>query len=140
MEEPRGGRLGHSEDRVYYGNVWFEPGTEGDERRVAKAVHAAGYRLLGTYLLCLDLRGSRYSGLRNAMTHRYVRVFRYGHAGKGGYDFDKLADLTGEVLFKVKCAIIYISQFITAEEQRKNAGRELGALPAWTDQNLDLRN
>jgi len=131
-------KLGHSEDSVYYGNVWFEPGTENNERRVAKAVHAAGYRLLGTYLLCLELRGSRYSSLRNAMTHRYVRVFRYGPAGKGGHDFDKLADQTGEVLFKVKCAIIYVSQFITAEEQRKHAGETLGTLPAWTDQNLDL--
>jgi tetratricopeptide (TPR) repeat protein len=131
-------RIGHDENNVYYGNVWFEPGTEGASRRIADAVRASGYRLLGTYLLCLELRGSRYSSLRNAMTHRYVRVFRYGTVAKGGYDFDRLVDLTGEVLFKVKCAIIYVSQFITAEEQRKHKGSVVGTLPAWTNQNLDL--
>jgi tetratricopeptide (TPR) repeat protein len=130
--------IGHNEDSVYYGNVWFEPGQAVGERRIAESVRAAGYRLLGTYLLCLELRGSRYSSLRNAMTHRYVRVFRNGPVAKGGYDFERLVDLTAEVLFKVKCAIIYVSQFITSEEQKKHESGILGTLPAWTNQNLDL--
>lgn len=130
--------IGHNEDSVYYGNVWFEPGRADGDRRIAEQVRAGGDRLLGTYLLCLELRGSRYSSLRNAMTHRYVRVFRSGPSAKGGYGFERLVDLTAEVLFKVKCAIIYVSQFITHEEQKKHKGGILGTLPAWTNQNLDI--
>ncbi|MDQ1581516.1 MAG: hypothetical protein QOD05_2291 [Microbacteriaceae bacterium] len=130
--------IGHNEDSVYYGSVWFEPGQADGERRIAEPVRAAGYRLFGVYLLCLELRGSRYSSLRNAMTHRYVRVFRSGPVAKGGYDFERLVDLTAEVLFKVKCAIIYVSQFITSDEQKKHEGGILGTLPAWTNQNLDI--
>lgn len=130
--------IGHNEDSVYYGSVWFEPGQADGERRIAEPVRAAGYRLFGTYLLCLELRGSRYSSLRNAMTHRYVRVFRSGPVAKGGYDFERLVDLTAEVLFKVKCSVIYVSQFVTSNEQRKHEGGVLGTLPAWTNQNLDI--
>lgn len=130
--------VGHDEQSVYYGNVWFEPGQADRKRSIAEPVRAAGYRLFGTYLLCLELRGSRYSSLRNAMTHRYVRVFRSGPVVKGGYDFERLVDLTAEVLFKVKCSIIYVSQFITSEEKKKHEGGLLGTLPAWTNQNLDI--
>lgn len=130
--------IGHNEDSVYYGTVWFEPGQADGERRIAEPVRAAGYRLFGAYLLCLELRGSRYSSLRNAMTHRYIRVFRSGPVAKGGYDFERLIDLTAEVLFKVKCAIIYVSQFVTSNEQKKHEGGILGTLPAWTNQNLDI--
>ena len=131
-------KIGHDENRVYYGNVWFAPGQQEGERRIAEPVRAAGYRLLGPYLLCLELRGSRYSNLRNAMTHRYARVFRDGPVPKGGYDFEKLIDTTAEVLFKVKCAVIYVSQYIHAAETEKASGKLTGELPAWTNQNLDL--
>ncbi|PPF61589.1 hypothetical protein C5E11_14840 [Clavibacter michiganensis] len=129
--------IGHDEDRVYYGNVWFDP-DETNSMRISEPVRAAGHRLLGTYLLCLELRGSRFSHLRNAMTHRYARVFRGGPVPKGGYDFEKLVDLTAEVLFKVKCGVIYVSQFIHASEMQKFSGKTVGELPAWTNQNLDL--
>jgi hypothetical protein len=33
---------------------------------------------LGLYLLCKGLCGSKYSDIRNALTHRYLRVFRLG--------------------------------------------------------------
>lgn len=131
-------KIGHSEDSVYYGTVWFTPGTSRDEGLLSDAVRAGGYKLLGTYLLCLELRGSRYSTLRNAMTHRYVRVFRGTSPEKGGYDFEHLVQLTAEVLFKVKCAIIYTSQFIMAQESRKSSGQPVGTVPIETDQNLDL--
>lgn len=59
-----------------------------------------------------------------------------GPPAKGGYGFERLIDLTAEVLFKVKCAIIYVSQFITHEEIKKHKCGTLGTLPAWTNQNL----
>jgi len=130
--------IGHAESGVYYGTVWFAPDAVDGERRIAEPVGAAGYQLFGTYLLCLELRGSRYSSLRNAMTHRYARVYRYGPVEKGGYDFDRLVDLTAEVLLKVKCAVIYVTQYIAKTEQSKAAGDRALPLPAWTGQNLDL--
>jgi tetratricopeptide (TPR) repeat protein len=130
--------IGHDENHVYYGSVWFAPDQQEGERRIAEPVRAAGYRLFGAYLLCLELRGSRFSNLRNAMTHRYARVFKGGPVPKGGYDFEKLIDSTAEVLFKVKCAVIYVSQYIHAAETNKFSGELIGELPAWTNQNLDL--
>lgn len=106
----------------------------------AAKVRDQGYRLVGLYLLCKQLNGSKYSHLRNALTHRYLRVFRFTSPPKGAYDFDDLSQLTGEVLRTIKCIIMQATIFIDRMERSKR-GKDsdlVGQIPLNTSQNLDL--
>lgn len=133
--------IGHSESSVYYGNVWYEPGSlDTEEPVLADAVRAGGYRLLGLYLLCRELSGSKYSHLRNALTHRYARVFRVIPGPKGTQTFEEMSALTAELLYKIRCAVMYAALFIEHQERQKYPPSDAPTiqLPLHTDQNLDL--
>ena len=134
--------LGHPEDKVYYGNVWYEPGPadRSAPSHVSEKVKTKGWRLFGLYLLCMELRGSKYSNLRNALTHRYVRVYRIFPGGKETYEFEDLSRMTGEILHMIKCAIMYASIFIDNNERTKYPAGSgpAGQLSLNTNQNLDL--
>ena len=135
--------LGLKEDRCYYRTVWYEHDEAGEPVQptvIAQQVKDQGYRLFGLYLLCQELCGSKYSHIRNALTHRYARVYRAVAGPKGTYTFEELTQTTIDALYKIKCAIMYISLFIEAKEQAKR-GKETGSainMPLNTDQNLDL--
>lgn len=133
--------IGHPEDSVYYHTVWYEPREVNSEEPpvIAQGVRKQGYRLLGLYLLCRDLRGSRYSRLRNALTHRYARVYRGNERPKGTYTFNELSELTVDVMFKVKCAVMYATLFIERCEVAKGASLDgpIGEIRQSTDQHLD---
>jgi len=132
--------LGLSEERCYYGTVWYEHTAEdvpGDPRVLAPQVKAAGYRLFGLYLLCKDLCGSKYSHVRNALTHRYLRVYRADPRPKGSYLFHDLTATTVEVLYKVKCAIVYTALFVWQTESQKHAGQQTAQVRLSADQQLD---
>ena len=133
--------LGISEDRCYYRTVWYEHDADGDPsqpRVVAQIVRDQGPRLFGLYLLHHEL-GGKYADIRNVLTHRYLRVYKAVQGPKGTYLFEDLTSTTTEVLYKVKCAIVYISLFIHDKEQRSGHGAELRAtMPLNTDQHLDL--
>lgn len=132
--------LGHPENSVYYGNVWFDPGSDpASHPPVSQNIQAEGWRLFGLFLLCTQLRGSKYSHLRNALTHRYVRVYRGNPGPKGTYLFEDLSDLTADVLHQVKCAIMYLSIFIDTKERGKRTPYGLTApMPMNSNQHLDL--
>lgn len=113
--------LGHLEDSVYYGNVWFVPKERGDDTPSVisdKIKNEPG--LLGLYLICNDLRGSKYSHLRNALTHRYARIYVSKKAPKGAYTFDDLSTTTVDVFYKIRCCIMYLSLFIARKELYKH--------------------
>lgn len=131
--------LGHPEESVYYHNVWFEKDADEKQPQISDRVKSEPY-LVGLYLLCQDLRGSKYSHLRNALTHRYARTYRVINGPKGTYTFEELSDITTDVMYKVKCAITYLSLFITRKERAKH-GRQQGLvidMPLSTRQNLDI--
>lgn len=133
--------IGHSESSVYYSNVWYEPGSlDTEEPVLADTVRAGGYRLLGLYLLCRELSGSKYSHLRNALTHRYARVYRVIPGPKGTRTFEEMCSLTAELLYKVKCAIMYAALFIEQKERQKypQSGAPTVQMQLHTNQNLDL--
>jgi tetratricopeptide (TPR) repeat protein len=135
--------LGLKEDRCYYRTVWYEHDEAGEPVQptvVSQKVKDQGYRLFGLYLLCQELCGSKYSHIRNALTHRYVRVYRAVAGPKNTYTFEDLTQTTIDALYKVKCAIMYVSLFIAAQERAKR-GAEAGFMPDMslsTDQNLDI--
>ncbi len=133
--------LGFSEDRCYYRNVWYEYDTNGemqDPPIIASKVKAEGYRLFGLYLLCQELCGSKYSHIRNALTHRYLRVYRAVKGPKGTYMFEDLTQITIDVLYKIKCAIMYVSLFIESKEGAKRGEGMMAQMPLSTKQNLDI--
>lgn len=132
--------LGLPEQQCYYGTVWYEHGPDGkpgDPRVLAPQVKAAGYRLFGLYLLCKDLCGSKYSDIRNALTHRYLRVYTAGPRPKGAYLFDDLTATTIEAMYKIKCAITYAALFIWHAEDQKHAGQRTAQMHLSVDQQLD---
>jgi tetratricopeptide (TPR) repeat protein len=133
--------LGHPTDKVYYHNVWFaeQPKDSQEEPKLLQKIKDEPY-LFGLYLLCQELRGSQYSHVRNALTHRYLRVYAAISGPKDTYMFEDLTDLTIEVFYKVRCAIIYLSLFIFRKEQSKHSNEKgkTVTMPLYTNQNLDL--
>ena len=132
--------LGLPEQQCYYGTVWYEHGPDGkpsEPRLIAPAVKAAGHRLFGLYLLCKDLCGSKYSDIRNALTHRYLRVYTSDTKPKGAHLFDDLTATTVEVLYKVKCAVIYAALFVWSKENQKHGNHPTVPAHLSTDQRLD---
>lgn len=134
--------LGLQEDRCYYRSVWYVHGPDGsplDPPVIAPQVKQQGWRLFGLYLLCQDLCGSRYSQIRNALTHRYLRVYRMVDGPKGTYTFEELTRIAIEALYQIKCAIMYALLFIEANEHAKHSGTDrVGTIPLSTRQHLDL--
>lgn len=133
--------LGLPEERCYYRNVWYEldeKGEIGDPPIIKDKVKAEGYRLFGLYLLCQELCGSKYSHIRNALTHRYLRVYRAVQGPKGTYMFEDLTRTAIDVLYKIKCAIMYTSLFIESKEGSKQIEGKVFEMPLSTRQNLDI--
>jgi tetratricopeptide (TPR) repeat protein len=132
--------LGLPEQRCYYGTVWYEHDQQGrpsDPPVLAPAVKSTGYRLFGLHLLCKDLCGSKYSDIRNALTHRYLRVYTADPRPKGSYLFDDLTATTIEATSKVKCAITYAALFVWHMENQKHAGQRTAQMHLSVDQQLD---
>jgi tetratricopeptide (TPR) repeat protein len=132
--------LGLPEQQCYYGTVWYEHGPDGrptDPRVVAAKITAEGHRLFGLYLLCKDLCGSKYSDIRNALTHRYLRVYTTEPKPRRAYLFDEMTATTTEVLYKVKCAIMYAALFVWSKENQKGENHPTVQAHLNTNQLLD---
>lgn len=129
--------LENDENAVYFSNVWFE-GAD-DKGVVSEKILRERY-LVGLFLLSRDLKGSKQSNLRNALTHRYVRVYRGFSGPKGTYTFEELTESTIELLYLVRCAITYLSTFITRKERVKSTPGDnlIVTMPLSSSQNLDI--
>ena len=133
--------LGLPENQCCYGTVWYEHGDGGrpnEPHRIAPKVKDQGYRLFGLYLLCSDLCGSKYSNIGNALTHRYLRVYTAVQGPRGTYLFDDLTATTIDVLYSVKCAVMYLAIFIWIKEHSRHGHGPEVQVPLSTDQHLDL--
>jgi tetratricopeptide (TPR) repeat protein len=132
--------LGIPEDRCYYRTVWYEHDSDGvpvEPRAVAQAIKDQGPRLFGMYLLHHEL-GGKYADIRNVLTHRYLRVFKGVQGPKHTYLFEDLTTITTEALYRVKCAIVYVSLFIHDKEQSGHGPGPAAMMPLNTEQHLDL--
>lgn len=132
--------LGLPEDHCYYRDVWYERDANGEMRDppvISSKVKAQGFRLFGLYQLCQELCGSKYSHIRNALTHRYLRVYRAVKGPKGTYMFEDLTQTTVDALYRIKCAIMYASLFIESIEAAKPGDGLMVQMPLSTKQNLD---
>jgi tetratricopeptide (TPR) repeat protein len=133
--------LGFPEDRCDYRNVWYEHNARGNLGKspvIASKVKTQGYHLFGLYLLCQELDGSEHQAIRNALTHRYLRIYGAIKGPEGTYLFEELTRITIEVLYKVKCAIMYVSLFIESKEASKHGTGLTVEMPLETGQNLDI--
>ncbi|BCL78984.1 hypothetical protein ccbrp13_14490 [Ktedonobacteria bacterium brp13] len=133
--------LGFPEDQCSYRSIWYEHNARGRVTQpptIANKVKTQGHRLLGLYLLCQEIGGSEYQAIRNALTHRYVRVYRAVKGPEGTYLFEELTRIAVDVLYKVKCAIMYISLFIESKEETKGGSGLMAEMPLETGQNLDI--
>lgn len=106
-------QLGNKENEIYFSNVWFVGGDS--ENGLNQKIVEERY-LVGLYLLSQELKNSKQINLRNALTHRYTRIYMESAGTKGSYTFDELTESTIELLYLVKCAITYLSTFITRKE------------------------
>jgi|ERR1035438_598899 hypothetical protein len=134
--------LGLPEDHCYYRSVWYVHGPDDsplDPPAIAPQVKQQGLRLFGLYLLCQDPCGSKYSQIRNALTHRYLRAYHSAGGPKGTYTFKELTRITIEAFYQIKCAIMYVPLFIEASERAKHSDSDrVGTIPLSTRQHLDL--
>lgn len=132
--------LNYKEDdrRLGYSTIWY--GNLDKNGPINEKIREHGAALYGIYSLLEEIRDSELDEIRNATTHRYLRIYR-SMKPEQSYDFEEIVDKTEELLFKVKCAIIYLYNFINTNEEKKK--RELGEgfileMKLYTDQWLDL--
>jgi hypothetical protein len=132
--------LGIPEEKCNYRTVWYEHGAGGtpvEPRVVSAKVKEQGWRLFGLYLLHHEV-GGKYADIRNILTHRYLRVFRTVKGPQHTYLFEDLTTITTEILYKVKCAIVYMSLFIHSKEQSTPGEAPAVSIALNTNQHLDL--
>ena len=133
--------LGFPEDQCSYRSIWYEHNTRGRVVQppiVANKVKAQGHRLFGLYLLCQEIGSSEDQAIRNALTHRYLRVYRAVKGPEDTYLFEELTQITVDVLYKIKCAIMYISLFLESKEETKRGIGFIAEMPLETGQKLDI--
>ncbi|MEX0909789.1 MAG: LA2681 family HEPN domain-containing protein [Candidatus Paceibacterota bacterium] len=154
-------QLGHVEKSSYlnYRNIWYT-----DSTKMYKAFNIWGIKiairkkqqrkinlvmikcentyLFGVYSLCQEI-ALLDNGIRNALTHRYLRVFRAINGPEGTYTFEELSNKTIQMQYLVKSTIISLISFINVEESKKKQqlskkGETMVSIPLPSDQMLDL--
>ncbi len=130
--------LGHDEDsrRLSYYSVWYKNLDKNNDLNESFDAHDAN--IFGLYSLLQDIRSSEFDEIRNALTHRYVRLFR-SMSVKDEYDYEDFVSKTVNLMGQIKCAIIYLHNFInTHENSKKSPEDRLITMHFHTDQWLDI--
>lgn len=133
-------KLGHEESMVNCRNIWFK-----DLKKVdgfADNIKEQNYMIFGIYSVIEEL-GAKPAGVRNALEHRYLRISTMGGDEYGAPTFSDFTKETEIVYYKIKCAIVYLLNFINATENQKKAeftknGEILPIVPVHTAQWLDI--
>jgi tetratricopeptide (TPR) repeat protein len=132
--------LGHKENnpRLSYHSVWFDELDK--KKRINDKIKLHQAKLFGLYSVFDEIKKSELDEIRNALTHRYLRVSRTMGSINGFTDYEDLVEKTEALLFKVKCSIIYLHLFINDVESKKNGvnDKKLLKMPINTGQWLDL--
>lgn len=128
------------EKDVSYRNIWFDKLKQ--KNGYNSTVLEGNYRLFGLYSV-LDELGGEPSGNRNSMEHRYFIISTLGIDYYGAPTFQDFTQQTVDVYYKIKCAIVYLLNFINYCEDRKRQaaikkGGIVPSMPVISDQWLDL--
>lgn len=128
------------EKKVNYRNIWFSKlDQKGSYHPI---VIESNYRLFGLYAV-LDELGGKPSDNRNSMEHRYFRISTLGIDHYDAPTFQDFTQQTIDVYYQIKCAIVYLLNFIEyCESQKRQLAIKQGGLvpsmPVISDQWLDL--
>lgn len=133
-------KLNHSENEINYRKIWYKniDKNQGFEPKITQQ----DYRLFGVFSVVNEL-GKKPAGIRDAMEHRYHRIGTIGMDKYNAPTFSEFSQETTDIYYKIKCAIIYLFNFINACEEKRKAdatkdGGVLPTIPITTDQWLDL--
>ncbi len=131
-------KLGNNEKKINYRNIWF---TKLDEKKgFNPSVTSQNYLLFGLYSALYAL-GDGPDKTRNSLEHRYFKVSTLGN--EDAPTFDEFTKQTIEAYYQLKCAIVYLLNFISSCEEKKrqeaiDKGGIIPTMPVITDQWLDL--
>jgi hypothetical protein len=132
--------LGHPESEINHRKIWYKnlDKVQGFEPKIVQQDR----RLFGIYSVLNEL-GKKPAGVRDSMEHRYQRIGTIGMDEYNAPTFSELSKETTDVYYKIKCAIVYLFNFMNASEEKKKANAledsaVLPTLPIHTDQWLDL--
>jgi len=128
------------EKDVSYRNIWFNKLKQ--KNGYHSTILESNYRLFGLYAT-LDELGGEPSSDRNSMEHRYFRISTLAIDQYDAPTFQDFTQQTVEVYYKIKCAIVYLLNFINyCEGRKRQAAIEKGgivpSMPVISDQWLDL--
>ncbi|HTK39506.1 MAG TPA: LA2681 family HEPN domain-containing protein [Patescibacteria group bacterium] len=128
------------EKDVSYRKIWFNKLKQ--KNGYHPTVLESNYRLFGLYS-ALDELGGEPSSDRNSMEHRYFRVGTLPLDDNDAPTFQDFTQQTSDVYYKIKCAIVYLLNFINYCEDRKHQaaiekGSVVPSMPVISDQWLDL--
>lgn len=134
--------LGNDEDSpiLNYRKIWYK---ELDKKQgFHDHVTSRDYRLFGVYAVLNEL-GEAPSLERNTLEHRYKRISTIGLDPYGAQTFSEFTEQTTDIYYKVKCAIVYLLNFINYTEDVKRSeaikdGRVVPTMPVMTKQWLDI--
>lgn len=136
-------KLGHKENdpKLDYRKVWYS-GLDKTQGINTKVVKRGGRYLYGAKSLCDEI-ASLDKGIRNSLTHRYLRIYRVISGPPDTYTFEELVDKTIKIHYLVKCTIISLANFINQVEGNKlhaakMSGKIVPPMPMWSDQMLDV--
>lgn len=139
-------KLHEKEDHLNldYRKIWYEKFKK--ENPICEQVLTNKNRHLhGLYSICMEINeidGIIPKGLRNALTHRYLRVYKAIPGPKDSLTFEELTDITIELQYLVKCAIVSLINFVNENEQDRaileNNGKPIIQMEIWSDQMLDI--
>jgi tetratricopeptide (TPR) repeat protein len=133
-------KLSRPEDKISYRNVWYKELKK--NQGFDPVITQQNYKLFGLFSV-LDELGEKPSETRNTIEHRYQRIGTIGMDEYGAPTFSEFSQETIYIYYKIKCAIVYLFNFINACEEKKKAealknGGILPAVSIITDQWLDL--
>lgn len=132
--------LGNDENDVSFRNIWFTNLKRGNGFN--PSITSQNHMLFGLYSILYELGGVA-AGVRNSLEHRYFKVSTMGGDVSGAPTFDEFTQQTVDVYYSLKCAIVYLLNFISSCEEAKRQelaenGGIVPVIPIITDQWLDL--
>lgn len=128
-----------NDPRLDYRKVWHEDLKKENPIR-EQIKNNKSLHLYGLYSICTEISAID-GGLRNALTHRYLRVYRAISGPENTLSFEELTNKTVQLQYLVKCAIVSLINFVNeneharAEEDNK---KPILQMEIWSDQMLDI--
>lgn len=131
-----------NDPRLDYRKVWFKDLTKSNGLHDAITDKKNSHYLHGVFSILQEIDKLDH-GLRNALTHRYAKVYiMMADKSKDSYSYQELVEKTTKLQYLTKCAIISLVMFVNHIENSKKKssiqeGKIVPSMPLWSDQMLD---